>query len=121
MSSFHISLQRLAPFLISVPAREASALLQSLSAEHEIPESTSVAIRLATNEDRGGIGLPRPRGCVLNRALIDRTTHQMISVRAPSDYRAAIRKTHGFPFDAPSPDGCTIPNEGWGDQLDLGH
>jgi len=39
------------------------------------------------------------RDCVLNRTLIDRTTNQMISNRAPSDYMAEIRKTPGFPFD----------------------
>jgi hypothetical protein len=37
---------------------------------------------------------------VLNRTLIDRTTNQMISARAPSDYLAEIYKTPGFPFDA---------------------
>lgn len=47
-----------------------------------------------------GILLARARDCVLNRTLIDRTTNQMISNRAPSDYLAEIRKTSGFPFDA---------------------
>jgi len=47
-----------------------------------------------------GISLPRTRDCVLNRTLIDRTTNQMISNRAPSDYMAEIRNTPGFPFDA---------------------
>ncbi|MCC6474797.1 MAG: DUF262 domain-containing protein [Burkholderiales bacterium] len=42
----------------------------------------------------------RARDCVLNRTLIDRTTNQMISNRAPSVYLADIRKTPGFPFDA---------------------
>ena len=42
----------------------------------------------------------RMRDCVLNRTLIDRTTNQMISNRAPSDYMAEIRKTPGFPFDS---------------------
>jgi hypothetical protein len=37
---------------------------------------------------------------VLNRTLIDRTTNQMISDRAPSDYLTEIRNTPGFPFDA---------------------
>ena len=37
---------------------------------------------------------------MLNRTLIDRTTNQMISDRAPSDYLAEIRNTPGFPFDA---------------------
>ena len=40
------------------------------------------------------------RDCVLNRTLIDRTTNQMISDRAPSDYLAEIRSTTGFPFAA---------------------
>ena len=40
----------------------------------------------------------RRRDCVLNRTLIDRTTNQMISARAPSDYLAEIRDTPGFPF-----------------------
>lgn len=42
----------------------------------------------------------RRRDCVLNRTLIDRTTNQMISDRAPSDYLAEIRHTPGFPFKA---------------------
>ncbi len=41
----------------------------------------------------------RRRDCVLNRTLIDRTTNQMISARAPSDYLADIRSTPGFPFE----------------------
>ena len=40
----------------------------------------------------------RLRDCVLNRTLIDRTTNQMISDRAPSDYLAEIQNTSGFPF-----------------------
>lgn len=40
------------------------------------------------------------RDCVLNRTLIDRTTNQIISARAPSDYLATIQGTAGFPFDA---------------------
>ncbi len=47
-----------------------------------------------------GVTLTRTRDCVLNRTLIDRTTNQMISNRAPSDYMAEIRNTPGFPFDA---------------------
>ena len=39
------------------------------------------------------------RDCVLNRTLIDRTTNQRISNRAPSDYLKEIRNTPGFPFD----------------------
>jgi len=42
----------------------------------------------------------RQRDCVLNRTLIDRTTNQMISNRAPSDYMKEIRATKGFPFDS---------------------
>jgi hypothetical protein len=45
-----------------------------------------------------GIGTARIRDCVLNRTLIDRTTNQMISDRAPSDYLTEIRTTPGFPF-----------------------
>ena len=43
--------------------------------------------------------MARVRDCVLNRTLIDRTTNQMISDRAPSQYLADIRNTPGFPFD----------------------
>ena len=50
--------------------------------------------------ERHGVSSPRMRDCVLNRTLIDRTTNQMISDRAPSDYLAEIRGTPGFPFDA---------------------
>ena len=46
-----------------------------------------------------GVTLPRTRDCVLNRTLIDRTTNQIISNRAPSAYLADIRNTDGFPFD----------------------
>ncbi len=46
-----------------------------------------------------GVTLSRDRDCVLNRTLIDRTTNQMISNRAPSDYLNEIRNTPGFPFD----------------------
>jgi hypothetical protein len=38
------------------------------------------------------------RDCVLNRTLIDRTTNQMISNRAPSDYIGELQKTKDFPF-----------------------
>lgn len=51
-------------------------------------------------EVKKGIALARHRDCILNRTLIDRTTNQMISNRAPSDYLADIRNTAGFPFDA---------------------
>lgn len=50
--------------------------------------------------ERRGVSPARLRDCVLNRTLIDRTTNQMISDRAPSDYLAEIRNTAGFPFDA---------------------
>jgi hypothetical protein len=40
------------------------------------------------------------RDCILNRTLIDRTTNQMISDRAPSAYLSEIRNTDGFPFNA---------------------
>lgn len=51
-------------------------------------------------KEKKGITLSRARDCILNRTLIDRTTNQMISDRAPSDYMANIRRTPGFPFDA---------------------
>ena len=50
-------------------------------------------------KEKKGITLARARDCILNRTLIDRTTNQMISDRAPSDYMAEIRGTRGFPFD----------------------
>lgn len=50
--------------------------------------------------ERRGIAPARMRDCVLNRTLIDRTTNQMISDRAPSDYLAEIRDTHDFPFQS---------------------
>jgi hypothetical protein len=49
--------------------------------------------------ERRGVAPARLRDCVLNRTLIDRTTNQMISDRAPSDYLAEIRDTSGFPFE----------------------
>jgi hypothetical protein len=48
---------------------------------------------------RRGVSQVRVRDCVLNRTLIDRTTNQMISDRAPSDYLNEIRSTPGFPID----------------------
>jgi hypothetical protein len=51
-------------------------------------------------KNKKGITSARMRDCVLNRTLIDRTTNQMISNRAPSDYLSEIRKTPGFPFDS---------------------
>ncbi len=53
----------------------------------------------AAHLERQGIAPARLRDCVLNRTLIDRTTNQMISDRAPSDYLAEIRGTPGFPFE----------------------
>lgn len=50
--------------------------------------------------ERRGVVPARVRDCVLNRTLIDRTTNQMISDRAPSDYLAEIRHTVGFPFES---------------------
>jgi hypothetical protein len=47
-----------------------------------------------------GVTVARIRDCVLNRTLIDRTTNQIISARAPSQYLADIRNTSGFPFEA---------------------
>jgi hypothetical protein len=49
---------------------------------------------------RNGIEPGRLRDCILNRTLIDRTTNQMISDRAPSDYLTEIKSTLGFPFDS---------------------
>jgi hypothetical protein len=49
--------------------------------------------------ERSGIMQSRTRDCVVNRTLIDRTTNQMISDRAPSDYLAEIRDTADFPFE----------------------
>lgn len=49
---------------------------------------------------RIGITSARLRDCVLNRTLIDRTTNQIISDRAPSEYLMEIRSTPGFPFKA---------------------
>ena len=49
--------------------------------------------------ERGGVATARMRDCVINRTLIDRTTNQMISDRAPSAYLAEIRDTTGFPFE----------------------
>jgi hypothetical protein len=50
-------------------------------------------------EIKKGITIARHRDCILNRTLIDRTTNQMISNRAPSDYMKEIKGTPGFPFD----------------------
>jgi hypothetical protein len=50
--------------------------------------------------ERRGIAPARVRDGVLNRTLIARTTNQMISDRAPSDYLEEIRRTPSFPFEA---------------------
>jgi hypothetical protein len=49
---------------------------------------------------------------VLNRTLIDRTTNQIISARAPSDYLAAIQATPWFPFDTVLASHCLPVGEG---------
>jgi hypothetical protein len=49
--------------------------------------------------EQAGVTSSRLRDCVLNRTLIDRTTNQMISDRAPSDYLKEIKNTPGFPFE----------------------
>jgi hypothetical protein len=72
-------------------------------------------------EKKKGITASRARDCVLNRTLIDRTTNQMISDRAPSKYLADMRDTKGFPFDAvltshSLPTGTKSPF--WGDDYD---
>jgi hypothetical protein len=68
-----------------------------------------------------GIALARVRDCVLNRTLIDRTTNQMISNRAPSDYMTQIRETPGFPFDAVLASRCLPTGDAsplWSDDYD---
>jgi len=50
-------------------------------------------------KQKKGVTSSRLRDCILNRTLIDRTTNQMITNRAPSEYMADIRNTPGFPFD----------------------
>ena len=51
-------------------------------------------------EKEKGVKESKRRDCILNRTLIDRTTNQMISDRAPSDYLAEIKNTANFPFDS---------------------
>jgi hypothetical protein len=51
-------------------------------------------------EKSKGVDESKRRDCVLNRTLIDRTTNQIISDRAPSDYLAEIRSIRNFPFGA---------------------
>ena len=68
-----------------------------------------------------GIAPARARDCVLNRTLIDRTTNQVISNRAPSDYMAEIRNTRDFPFDAVLDSHCLPTGETsplWSDDYD---
>lgn len=72
-------------------------------------------------EKKKGIALARTRDCVLNRTLIDRTTNQMISDRAPSDYLTDIRNTPNFPFDEVLASHCLpIGNDSvfWSDDFD---
>jgi hypothetical protein len=59
-----------------------------------------------------GLTSSRMRDCVLNRTLIDRSTNQIISNRAPSEYLAEIYNTANFPFDAVLASHClpTGPN-----------
>ncbi|UYN95210.1 MAG: DUF262 domain-containing protein [Enhydrobacter sp.] len=60
-------------------------------------------------EKKKGITSARARDCVLNRTLIDRTTNQMISNRAPSQYLEELRKTPGFPFEQVLKSHCLPP------------
>lgn len=67
------------------------------------------------------IKLSKTRDCVLNRTLIDRTTNQIISNRAPSDYMAEIKETKGFPFDTVLDSHCLPAGEDspfWKDDFD---
>jgi hypothetical protein len=59
-----------------------------------------------------GVTIARSRDCVLNRTLIDRTTNQIISNRAPSDYLGEIRKTPGFSFDTVLASHCLPTGDG---------
>ena len=72
-------------------------------------------------EKKKGVTLSRTRDCILNRTLIDRTTNQMISNRAPSDYMAEIRNTPDFPFDDVLASHCLPTGKGapfWSDDYD---
>ncbi|MFZ1767390.1 MAG: hypothetical protein WAT68_12180, partial [Candidatus Nitrotoga sp.] len=72
-------------------------------------------------EKKKGVTLSRTRDCILNRTLIDRTTNQMISNRAPSDYMAEIRNTPDFPFDDVLASHCLPKGKGapfWRDDYD---
>lgn len=71
--------------------------------------------------EKKGIALARTRDCVLNRTLIDRTTNQMISNRAPSDYMTEIRNTPNFPFDLVLDSHCLPTGDAsplWSDDFD---
>jgi hypothetical protein len=63
-------------------------------------------------EKEKGISETKRRDCVLNRTLIDRTTNQMISDRAPSEYLDDIRKTPNFPFDSVLQSHCLPTGDG---------
>jgi len=63
-------------------------------------------------KEKKGITLSRERDCILNRTVIDRTTNQMISDRAPSDYMTNIRNTPGFPFDEVLTSHCLPTGDG---------
>jgi hypothetical protein len=68
-----------------------------------------------------GVTQARMRDCVLNRTLIDRTTNQMISNRAPSDYMSDIRNWQGFPFDVVLNSHCLPSDESspiWSDDYE---
>ncbi|MHB9150034.1 MAG: GmrSD restriction endonuclease domain-containing protein [Thermoleophilia bacterium] len=68
-----------------------------------------------------GVTEARARDCVLNRTLIDRTTNQMISNRAPSAYLADIRQTPGFPFQEVLSSHCLPTDEAsplWSDDYE---
>lgn len=72
-------------------------------------------------EKKKGVSASRARDCVLNRTLIDRTTNQMISNRAPLDYLQEISRTPGFPFDAVLQSHCLPSGAGapiWTDDYD---
>jgi hypothetical protein len=63
-------------------------------------------------EKEKGISDTKRRDCVLNRTLIDRTTNQMISDRAPSKYLDDIKKTSNFPFDSVLRSHCLPTGDG---------
>lgn len=72
-------------------------------------------------ETKQGIKDAARRNCVLNRTLIDRTTNQLISDRAPSDYMAEIRATPNFPLEQVLASHCLPVGEAapfWTDNFD---